>query len=347
MKNNRLKKVIIIIGVSVGIFILFKYILPIGAPFVLAFLLAAALSGQVSFLNKRIKIKRTIATVIIIGLYSALLGVVIWLFGGMLINQIRNIIDNLGTYYIELNSRLCNACRHVDRDFGLRRGTTLDFVDGCIDSMFSAAREKMFNGMLFTCIDSFKKVFVAFGFVVVFYLSLFFLTRDYEKINKRVRKSSFAREYSFLYDRVGRILLAFIKTQGIILLIVTVICCAGLFFLGNEYWLIIGIIIGIVDLLPFLASGTILLPWSVVLFINGSYRYGAVLLSLNLICYLVREFLSPKLMGKELGINPVFMLLAVYAGIMLFGLIGVITGPIAMLIGVEVIAYIDKNFLVS
>lgn len=64
---------------------------------------------------------------------------------------------------------------------------------------------------------------------------------------------------------------------------------------------------------------------------------------MSFISYLVREYLEPKLMGKGVGVHPFMMLAAVYVGLVLFGVIGVITGPIAFLLIKEIISYIQAK----
>lgn len=344
MGKNKIKTLGIYIGVSLVIYLGFRYFLPLGAPFVLAFLLAALFDPQVSFLNKRIKIKRNIATLIVMLLYSAGFILVTTMFGGMFVSQIKDIIANIDKYYLVVNARVCSICRVVDHSLGLARGTAVKYVDDTFLLVVKNTRDKLFGQVMDTAMDVFREVILTLGIIVIFYMAVYYLTRDYKKILDRLAKSSFSNEFKFLFGRLGNIILVFVKTQGIILLIVTVICCVSLLFLNNPYWLILGIVLGVLDMLPVFGTGTILIPWALFCFFGGEYWYGAVLLIVTLACYLIREFLTPRIMGNELGINPVFMLGAVYVGIMLFGVLGVITGPIAFLLGFEIIKYLKGAF---
>ena len=122
-----------------------------------------------------------------------------------------------------------------------------------------------------------------------------------------------------------------------------VICGVGLLWLRNPYWLLLGIVLGLVDALPVFGTGTILMPWAVVCVLCGSYRYAAVLLAMCFISYVVREYLEPKLMGKGLGTHPLGMLAAVYVGLVLFGVAGVITGPLAFILIRELVTFINRK----
>ena len=77
-------------------------------------------------------------------------------------------------------------------------------------------------------------------------------------------------------------------------------------------------------------TGTVLVPWAVVCVIRGSYLQVAILVIMYLLCVLVREGLEPKLLGNRIGIPPLYTLMAVYVGVELFGLLGVILGPFGL-----------------
>ena len=94
----------------------------------------------------------------------------------------------------------------------------------------------------------------------------------------------------------------------------------------------LGITIGVVDAFPVFGSGTILIPWAVVQLVQRNFYEGAVLITLYVITLLLREILEPRLMGKEMGLKPLYVLMSVYVGIKLFGLGGIILGPIGLTI---------------
>lgn len=86
------------------------------------------------------------------------------------------------------------------------------------------------------------------------------------------------------------------------------------------------------DAFPVLGSGTILIPWAVFSWIQKDYVAAAVLLTLYVVTMVVREVLEPRLMGKEMGLKPLYVLLSVYVGLKLFGVGGIVLGPIGLTI---------------
>lgn len=90
-------------------------------------------------------------------------------------------------------------------------------------------------------------------------------------------------------------------------------------------------------MLPFVGTGIVLLPLSIWQLLNGWYVQTVVCLVLYGVCILTRELLEPKLIGKRVGVAPVYMLLAVYAGIRLFGVSGIIKGPLCLIVIFEIL----------
>ena len=125
---------------------------------------------------------------------------------------------------------------------------------------------------------------------------------------------------------------AYLKTQCILMLLVGLVCTVGFLFVKREYALLLGIGVAVFDAFPVLGSGLVLVPWAVVCLLQGEYASMAILIVMYLLCLVIREGLEPKLLGNRIGIPPLYTLMAVYVGVELFGLWGVILGPFGLVI---------------
>ena len=102
--------------------------------------------------------------------------------------------------------------------------------------------------------------------------------------------------------------------------------------------------IGFVDALPILGSGTVMIPWAVISGLNGDLSLGIAIVTLFIIMSVVRQFLEPKLVSKNIGVHPIFTLIAMYTGFKITGVIGLLLGPIALIIIKNIFAnLIDKG----
>lgn len=246
-------------------------------------------------------------------------------------------------YYAYINDGMCSFCGGVDGFMGFAGGTTLAYIDSGIIGLMESARDKIMPSIMGGSIGAFKGFITFSGVFVIFFMALYFFMKDYDRMLEAAGTSQYAEEFDFFYTRTGKIIYTFIKTQLIIMTITMVICGVGLLWLRNPYWLLLGIVLGLVDALPVFGTGTILMPWAVVCVLCGRYRYAAVLLAMCFISYVVREYLEPKLMGKGLGTHPLGMLAAVYVGLVLFGVAGVITGPLAFILIRELVTFINRK----
>ncbi len=109
----------------------------------------------------------------------------------------------------------------------------------------------------------------------------------------------------------------------------------GLFLLNIKNALAIAILISIVDILPVLGAGAVLIPWFIINFILGDMKLGIGLLVLYLIITVLRNFLEPKIVGNKTGINPLFILFAMFLGLRLFSVAGLIILPVTFIVTVK------------
>ena len=124
------------------------------------------------------------------------------------------------------------------------------------------------------------------------------------------------------------------------MLITFAITLFGLLILGVNGAFVIALLIALLDILPIIGVGTVLIPWSIIGFAIGNHKLGIGLLALFAVNSVVRELLEPRIVGKSLNIHPLLMLALIYVGYALFGLQGLLMIPvIAVLIGF----FIKKN----
>jgi predicted PurR-regulated permease PerM len=135
--------------------------------------------------------------------------------------------------------------------------------------------------------------------------------------------------------KLGTMIKAYLKTQSIILVCISIVSVIGLYIGGTSEGWFYGILAGIMDFLPFIGTGIVLIPIGVVKLLNGKIFGGIVAILTYVICVLIREILEPRLLGSDMKFSPVAILIAVYAGVIYYGILGVILGPMTLLILVE------------
>ena len=107
----------------------------------------------------------------------------------------------------------------------------------------------------------------------------------------------------------------------------------GFSMLGVSYSFLSALGVALVDILPMFGAGAVLVPWAAVMLITGDQFMGVGLLVLWAIVSVVRQFAEPRIIGRSFGVSPILTLLAMYAGLRLFGIGGMITAPAALMVG--------------
>jgi len=145
----------------------------------------------------------------------------------------------------------------------------------------------------------------------------------------------------------------YLKAQMKLILISFVISLIGLtaFSLAGlnlNYPLMSALGIAIVDALPIFGSGTVMVPWAIISAFNGDVTLGIAILILWIIMSVVRQVIEPKIVSGQIGIHPIFTLVAMYTGFRFLGFIGMFVGPIVLIVLKNIYEVrIDRGFVKS
>lgn len=125
--------------------------------------------------------------------------------------------------------------------------------------------------------------------------------------------------------------LAYVRAQAVLISLSTIQAIVGLYIIGAEYALTMGLLIGIFDMIPVLGPAAIIIPWAAWSFISGSTAFGIKLIVLYLLIWLVRQTLEARVVAGNLGLHPLAVLAAMYIGLKTLGVPGLILGPILLI----------------
>lgn len=171
--------------------------------------------------------------------------------------------------------------------------------------------------------------------LIICIISCFFFMLDYDKILdfcKGLLPTKQREKVRVIKGYVTNTVLVYLKSYFLLFLLTCVELSIGFYIMGIPYSLIIGILIGIFDILPILGTGGILLPWAFILFVMGNVKLGIGIFVLYLIITIIRNTLEPKLVGKQIGLHPLATLISLYVGLNMLGIIGMIAFPVTLVI---------------
>lgn len=334
------KKYLAAAMVSILVYLAMKYLSPIASPFILAFLLAGLLNPLVQILHKKIKIRKPVLAGLILFSVSAVLVVILWTLMAALVTNGGRLAVEMPNYQEELDHFLGNCCNLMEERFGVDGVQIEKFVLEQVNIFVENLEVKVLPAIMGKSVGYAKNVVGFISFFVVMFIAVLLIMKDYDKVILKLKEEE---EFAGIREVGKKVILyvkTFIKAQIIILGIISAVCAAGLALMGIKGGIFYGILTGVMDMLPFIGTGIMLIPLALFRLINGSYLQAALCVCLYAVCALIREFLEPKLIGEKIGVWPVGILFAVFAGIHLFGVWGIIKGPLSLVIICEICKYL-------
>ena len=189
------------------------------------------------------------------------------------------------------------------------------------------------------------KVFAAFGgFLITFIIAAVLLAKDYDDIMNRLLDREECHVLLEVICGVIRYIATFVKAQVIIMSIIAAVAAFTLTVLGIQHGVLWGILAGLMDVLPFVGTGIVLIPLALMQLFSGHYGIAIACAFLYVACIFLRELLEPKLIGKKIGVTPIAVLISLYAGIQLFGVWGIIKGPLGFVLIYQTYMSLQKRW---
>lgn len=360
-KENQ-KKILTVCAAGIGVYVGFRYLFPLLSPFLLAFCIVYLLNPWLNRMQKRTHIKKEVLLALVLVLAAALvLGLLAALLqyaageAGTLVENWDGISRQVGG---QIEVFFGDCCMFVEEHFGLDAGKVEQVVLERVEVFIEELRVELVPNLMKESWWYVRKLISAAAFLGVGFIASLLLCRDYDSLMRNLgqnggrererddggkwKTDSAEKPESRLLtavlaaaERILSLVLEYVKAQALILLVIMAIASAGLWLgkVGNAF--VLGFFAGILDALPFIGTGVILLPTALWQLICGRVGTALWCLAVYICCVGARELLEPKLMGKRTGVYPVFMLLSVYAGVKLFGLSGILKGPLSLVVLIE------------
>lgn len=315
------------------IFLSVRYLLPLFLPFLLGAALALAAEPLVGFLCKKIHLPRTAAAGIGVGMSFSFLALAVMLLCGLLIRELRQLsgvlpdlenaaragMTSLSDWLLQLAQNAPDGMRSIITqnvtDLFSSGSALLDKITGYLLSLASGILSKVPDSAL------------SFGTAII---SSFMISAKLPKLKQAVKSRipekwlrSVKEVWLRLKRTVGGWLRAQVKLSGVTFLVVTL----GFFILRIPYAPLWAFLVALVDSFPVLGTGTALIPWSLISFLQGERFRAFGLLGVYGAAALTRSVLEPRLVGHQLGLDPLVTLIALYAGYQIWGLPGMLLAP--------------------
>ena len=331
--RRTIRRIIRIALLIVGVYLLLRLSLYC-IPFIIAFILSSLIEPMINFMEKKIKIPRKIGTVISLLLVFSILGTILGLIISRLVKEIVNVYNQINEIFGSLQYFFDAIIQRVNNIYISLPKTIVDTIDKYFADASSNVREWL--APLVSKITGFTlslpQVLV---FIVVTILASYFMASDKHKINLFLDRQfpvQWMERTREVLNKLFSALFGWLRAQIILMTVTFTDLTIAFLILRIENALLLALLIAVIDALPVFGVGTVLIPWSIIEIIAGNYQRGFSLLLLYIIVLVVRQLIEPKIVGQQIGIHPLLTLFAMYTGLQLMGVAGMIVGPVLMVI---------------
>lgn len=320
-------------------YLFMKYISPFASPFLVAFLIVFAMNPYIERVHQRTGFGKTFLAGLLLVIWTILFIWVLWILSGLVMNGGSDLWARIPDYFAKWDVALSGCCNCLEELFGVDGQALQVYVIRQADIFADSFQTDILPVIMGKSVTYMKSVVSCFAFLAVVFVAVLLLAKDYGKLVQAWEHTQL-RGVGEVFQKVVSYLRTFLRAQIIILLVISTVCAVTLSFIGMKGALLYGLLTGFMDMLPFIGTGIMLIPLGMIYLFTSEYVRATVCIGLYAVCALIREMLEPRLIGDKVGIWPVGILFAVFAGVHLFGISGVIKGPLSLVIICETVKFL-------
>ena len=323
--------------VGVCIYAVFHYLLPVLLPFVAAYGVAYLLDKPVRLLGGESKWKRTAVSLFLsLAFFMILGGIVLWC-GIWICSGIRQLVSFFPVIFQDfVVPVLEEGFTWAGEWLSLAAPSGLKFLDISFDSILEAFKEGIvfFSNIIFPAAAGLATGIPGiFMNLVIMIIATIFLTMDFQQVSQFLLRQIPERQKAFLFEAkgyFGKTMLKCLLSYVLIFFITFLEIWAGLALLRVPYAGMIAMVVAVLDILPVLGTGSVLIPWGILAAVNGNWKMAVGILVLYLVITIIRNILEPKLVGQQVGLHPVLTLAGMLLGLQFAGLMGMFGVPLLL-----------------
>ncbi|MBU8879681.1 sporulation integral membrane protein YtvI [Bacillus sp. FJAT-29790] len=335
-----------VIGFVILLLFSFFYLSKVTYPFLIGFAIAFLINPLVNFLETKGKMPRVLA--VLIGLV-----LIIAVFAGLITLLIAEIVSGADYLSRVVPSHLDTVIGYIEQFFASQIIPFYNQLTSLFKNLDTGQQDTILTNIenvgtkigttvgafiqnLFGKIPHILSWFPNAASVLIFsLLGTFFISKDWYRLSalgSRLLPNRAKTSGRTVFADLKKALFGFIKAQATLISISTVITLIGLLILRVDYAITIALIAGIVDIIPYLGTGLIFVPWIIYEAIAGDMGTAIGIGVLYTIVLVQRQIMEPKILSSSIGLDPLATLIALFVGFKLIGFLGLIVGPVTLVI---------------
>ena len=326
------KKMIVLLLVTGAVYFFLQYLTPLLAPVLLAMLFVTIFGPLMKRMNRSLHFPRPLSAIVLLVVATVFLAGLLWVLTSWVLGSLPVWIENLEMQEREWLEVVRGLCRNVGEIIGVDAVYLENTVSGRLQEGLDSLEENILPGMLSQSMHYVRWFAELGGFLVTFLIASVLLAKDYDGIMNRLLDQEACHVLLEVICGIVRYIATFVKAQGIIMTTIAVTAALILGTAGIRHGILWGILAGILDALPFIGTGVVLVPLGILQLLEGNWGRALICGVLYVVCIFLREVMEPRLIGRRIGVSPITVLVSLYAGIRLFGVWGIVKGPLGFVL---------------
>lgn len=322
--NPYLKALWILLLIIAGYFIL-----PHSMPIILALVTAIILEPIVKLLQRGLRLKRIYAVILSFTSFLLVFGGLLFFITTRIVIEVVELSQWLPRVVIDMADPVREWVGEMQAYFATLPPSSAQNLQATLNKTFASLNDltiNLLNGLV-GLISSLPNLMVV---TVVYIVALFLFSLDLPALAKKflgLFTPETQPKIRIVLENLNRAIIGFLQAQILISFLTYDLVLVGLWVLGVKYALAVALIIIVVDVLPVLGTGAVIVPWAGYAFVTGNNSLGVGLLILYVVIIVFRRIIEPKILGNSLGISALATLISMYLGFMVLGFVGLIAGP--------------------
>lgn len=345
-----LSKFGIFVVIALAIYLVYKTAV-FYMPFVIAFIIASIAEPFIKLLMKKLKMKRKLASSISLILIVTIIVLLCSILVSSIITESIKLVENLNGYISQAYNDGMKLLGDIQEGRIQIPKELVEIAEKSYGGLLEGVKNflgNFFTGVLNTVTAI--PTWFTYGFITI--LAVVFICFDREYIIETGKKhipSKWLEKVKSFFQTTFSVTVQYIKAEAKLscfCFLLVLIGLLGMSFAGIpiEYPIIMAIFIGFVDILPIFGAGTVMIPWVIYLLLTGNIPAAIGVGILWIVWAIIKNLVEPKMISHQMGMHPIFTLLAMYTGFKIFGVLGLMFGPIILLIFINVFQkVIDKG----
>ena len=324
-------------AVLIALALLFaRYLLPPLGPFIFGIVVAWALQRPAKALAKKLHLPKRIPALLLTVVFYCILFVAVLVAGLQIISALEHFVPQIPVFARQIVPYVARSLEAIEMQLLEYDPDIVDIVDRVSRELVTSL-EKMISNISVSAVRLVSNIVTGLPTVIltviVAVVSTCFAALDFDHLLGYVKsrlpsnfQSTVSTTFTTGVDSIRKILASYITIMGLSFVELSI----GFILLDVPYAVGLALLVAVIDIMPILGTGLVLIPWAIIAAILGSYRMALGVAALYIVMLVVRNIVEPKLVGQQMGLQPLVTLISMFVGLQLFGIFGLFGFPITL-----------------